>query len=283
MDLGIIFIAHSRFTNIEKNLNTIANSKYENILISIYIDGPTSKKVYHNQNNFIEKYSSQYEIFLNQKNLGVRKFIPYAIDLAFSKNNNLIIIEDDIIINSVSIQFVLEYFDYLNNNIISLFNPSFNSKSNISSFEGGIWGWAVSKEIWNLFSWSSDSLLSILLNTNSKLGLVESLFYSPLIYLSSRGKIKSWAYNWFYIRLKNNIKSIIPSKSLSCNVGIGSADATNTKREHVHSRVICNENYSNQISEEKLGILITCGYSFYELFIRILYHWTMLIFKRKLL
>ena len=52
MDLGIIFIAHSRFTNIEKNLNTIANSKYENILISIYIDGPTSKKVYHNQKHY---------------------------------------------------------------------------------------------------------------------------------------------------------------------------------------------------------------------------------------
>ena len=82
-------------------------------------------------------------------------------------------------------------------------------------------GWCVSKSVWSKFDWSEDDVLEIFTTLFKKLGLMKSLYFAPLVYLSKNNKIKSWAYNWLYIRILSDIDSIIPHKTMSINMGLG--------------------------------------------------------------
>ena len=277
MDLNILFIAHSRFNNIERNLKLL--QKFKHIKKTVYIDGTSDVNLKILQSEFIEKHQNTAHINRHKKNYGVRLFIPKAISETFIHSNNLLIIEDDILFSEDSIRFVIENQKYLDENIISLFNPIVNLNSNILSYDGGIWGWSVSKQIWSKFSWSTDNVGQIFSITKKNIGFFKSLYYTPLIYMSSRGLMKSWAYNWFYIRLQNNIKSLTPMLSLSQNVGIATTEASNTRRKHKHSKILISSTKTTEIKEIELSLLETSGYGFFEVCIRIIYNWITLTIR----
>ena len=56
-------------------------------------------------------------------------------------------------------------------------------------------------------------------------------------YVTSREENNSWAYAWFYSILKYDGLCIIPNINLIENVGVGDADATNTKARLRHQLV----------------------------------------------
>jgi hypothetical protein len=275
MDLNILFIAHSRFNNIERNLMLLKN--FKEIKKTVYIDGASDIKLKETQSKFLDKYQKIAHINMHKKNYGVRHFIPKAISETFIHSNNLLIIEDDILLSEDSIRFVIENQKYLEENIISLFNPITNLNSNILSKEGGIWGWCVSEKIWSKFSWSTDSVFQIFMSIKQHIGFLKSLYYTPLVYMSSRGLMKSWGYNWFYIRLKNNIKSLTPIMSLSQNVGIATSEASNTKRKHKHSEILISSKKSTKVVELDLSLSKISGYGVFEVCVRIIYNWFTLI------
>ena len=275
MDISVLFIAHSRFENIEFNLKIL--KEFKEIKVFIYIDGTSDKKLRKIQREFLNKYQRIALIKIHEKNYGVRHFIPKAISETFINSKNLLIIEDDILISENSIYFVKENHKYLDENIISLFNPITNLSCNTLSKEGGIWGWSVSAELWSKFLWSKDSLIQIFMCIKKQIGLLKSLYFTPLVYMSSRGLIKSWAYNWFYVRLKNNIFSLTPMLSLSQNVGIGTSEASNTKRKHKHSKILISSKKSKKIIELDLSLSEILGYGLIEIYVRVVYNWLKLI------
>ena len=276
MDLNLLFIAYARFDNIQKNLDNLNLDLFNEIYV--YIDGPKNDELRDKQIDFYNSKSNKIKVFLHKKNMGVRKFIPYSISEAFKHSENLLILEDDVLVNNCSLDFIFANGTILKENIISLFNPV-QIENNIITYDGGIWGWSVSKHIWNFFYWHDDNLKKIFNTLLNKIGLLKAMFYAPLIYLSINNKIKSWAYNWFYIRVKNDIKSLVPYESLSKNVGIGDGLATSTKGNHKFSNIGLSDSQKKHFINGTISLKNSLGYSTGIIVLRIIYNWLRLIVR----
>lgn len=276
MDLSLLFIAYGRFNNIQKNLDNLDLNKFDKVYI--YIDGPKDEKVLSEQIKFLKNNTFNAEIITNKTNYGVRKFIPHAISDVFKKSKYLLILEDDIMISNLSVKFINNKLDNLNTNIISLFSP-YSYHSNLISYDGGIWGWCVSNDIWKKFNWTKESLFNILYVLLKRVGIIKAIYFAPLVYMSQRNLIKSWAYQWFYVRIKEDIKSLIPGSTLSINVGIGDQMATSTKRNHRFSIYEISEELMSFDEHKSLSLNKLLGYSYFEILVRILYNWFRLIKK----
>lgn len=270
MDINLLFIAYARFDNIRENLDSLDLEIFTEIFI--YIDGPKNPKINQQQIDFLKNIDEKIKVKTHKKNLGVRGFIPYAISDAFKYSENLLILEDDIIINNVSIDFIKLNYKFFDKHILSLFNP-IELNSNFIIPDGGIWGWCVSKSVWSKFDWYEDDVLEIFTTLFKKLGLMKSLYFAPLVYLSKNNKIKSWAYNWLYIRILSDIDSIIPHKTMSINMGLGDLFASSSKRAHKFSDL----KLSNEINPLNLRgsvpLNLMTGYTNLEVFLRIFYNW----------
>lgn len=271
MKMNLLFIAYARFDNIQSNLDKLDLDFFNSIFI--YIDGPKNDEIKKIQSNFVNNCDLALQIISHEKNLGVRDFIPYAISQAFKCSENLLILEDDIVINNISLDFIRENYKPSDNYILSLFNPVVLS-SNFIIPDGGIWGWCVSKKVWSKFDWSKVGVLEIFICLFNNLGLIKSLYYTPLIYLSKNNKIKSWAYNWLYIRIQSDIKSIIPHKTMALNVGLGDLFASSTKRAHKFSNLKLSNEISRFTVNGSVPINLNTGYSYVEIFLRIFYNWS---------
>lgn len=276
MDLNLLFIAYARFDNIQKNLDNLNLDLFNEIYV--YVDGPKNDDLRDKQIDFYNSKSNKVKVFLHKENMGVREFIPYSISEAFKHSENLLILEDDVLVNNFSLDFIFENENVLQKNIISLFNP-IQIENNIITYDGGIWGWSVSKHIWNSFYWPDDNLKIIFNALFNKIGILKAMFYTPLIYLSINNEIKSWAYNWFYIRVKNDIKSLVPYESLSKNVGIGDGLATSTKRSHKLSNIDLSESLKQSFINDTISLKNLSGYSTGIIVLRIIYNWLRLIVR----
>ena len=271
MELLVVFIAYSRFDTIKKNLKEIGNT----VKVVIFIDRYNLNSTKIIQDEFYNEYADKIEIIIRKQNYGVREHIPKCINEGFERCENLIIIEDDILINSSSIKFVKSCFNN-SYNLVSLFNPVLQKKSeNYISLQAGIWGWALKKNAWKYFNLETDTYINIFSVINTKLNLINALFFTPLICLSSFGKINSWAYPWFYHRIKNNLYSIVPCNSLSQNLGINDEYASNTKFKHKHAKITIHSNYNSSINivdKKILNLNDFTGYNVLEIFLRIIYN-----------
>ena len=272
----MLFIAYARFDNIQNNLEDLDLDTFKEIFI--YIDGPKNEEIKKRQIDFVKNLDQNVKIKTHEKNLGVRGFIPYAISDSFKCSNNLLILEDDIIINNTSLDFIRLNYRFLDSYMISLFNPR-ELSSNFIIPDGGIWGWCVSKRVWSNFNWSKIGVLEIFYTLFNNIGLIKSLFYTPLIYLSKENKIKSWAYNWFYIRIELDIKSIIPHKTMSLNLGLGDLFASSSKRSHKFSNLKLSNEISKFTLKGRVPLNFNIGYSYLETFLRILYNWFRILIK----
>ena len=276
MDLDLLFIAYSRFDNIEYNLNNLDLKSFSKIFI--YIDGPKNIDIKNQQVEFINNLNKDIFIMSHEKNLGVRDFIPYAITDAFNYSKNLLIIEDDIIISNVSIDYISLNYHLLENHMISLFNPV-KYNTNIVAYDGGIWGWCISKKLWSNFNWSNTSILLIFKTLLTKIGFIKALFYTPLILLSKKNRIRSWAYNWFFIRVQLDIKSIIPHQTMAINLGIGDKNASGTRRSHKFGNLKLSNEISQITLNSSIPLKLNIGYSYSETFLRIFYNWFRILIK----
>lgn len=274
MKFNILFISYARFDNIKMNLSTLSLENVDKIFI--YIDGTYNREIKLIQQNFYAEYSDKFQIRLHKENYGVRKFIPYSISECLKKSDFLIIVEDDILINNLSIKFLNQNKNLLNTHMISLFNP-INCEYSLINFDGGIWGWCISKKIWSNFHFPNHSLFLIFYNVLKTSGLIKAIYFSPLIHMSINNRIKSWAYTWYYNRLCNKILSITPSSSLSSNVGFNDRFSTNTKRESNLSSVKISGQYNNVKRQKNISLnkLLSIGY--FEILIRILHNWIRLV------
>ena len=276
MDLNLLFIAYARFENIQNNLENLDLDTFNEIFI--YIDGPKNDEINKKQIDFVNNFNQKVKIITHEKNLGVRGFIPYAISDAFKCSENLLILEDDIIINNTSLDFIRSNYKLFDNYMLSLFNPIVLNNNFIIP-DGGIWGWCVSKKNWSKFNWSKVSIFEIFITLFKKIGLLKSLFYTPLIYLSKENKIKSWAYNWLYIRIQSDIKSILPHKTMAVNVGLGDLFASSSKRSHKFGDLKLSNEISQITLNSSIPLNLNIGYSYSETFLRIFYNWFRILKK----
>lgn len=275
----MIFICFRRFNFTISNIQSLVGDESVRIIVSI--DGAESEEIINSQRTFVSSLPENVEVWTHVKNLGVRDFIPYTISRASKIFRYLIIVEDDIVISKESLTFIKTQSELFKGQI-SLFNPIINSEFNSYTYEGGIWGWAFPTDLWGLWEWRQEKLLDIHRIVYSRLGFFKALYYTPLIALSQSNDLNSWAYNWFYIRLKFNVLSVVPRYSLSRNMGIGDIKASNTRRGNKLSQIELSPIDCSEIKCCRINHRLSelTGYSNFGLFTRVIYNWLRLISLR---
>ncbi|MDM5340538.1 hypothetical protein QUF84_25435 [Fictibacillus enclensis] len=170
-------------------------------------------------------------------NLGCKNRIVSGLNIAFDKEDYLIVLEDDCLPNPSFFWFcremLIKYKD--DKRIMNICGTNYlsewgNPNSYLFSYYGGIWGWASWKRAWNL----NDVTMSKLFNEDTKKALQNVLVDKNQMKIrfneykkTVEGANDAWDYGWSLSRLINSGLTIVPSKNLISNIGFG-PEATHT-------------------------------------------------------
>jgi len=173
-----------------------------------------------------------------EENLGCKIAVSSAIDWFFEREEEGIILEDDILPSQTFFSFcerlLIKYRNESNVALISGCNPAertFKNQGNYSfSHYGLIWGWASWRRAW------ADYDVDIIDWQNKKNEAKDWMSYSNPLYVSmwsnifdsvATGKVDTWDYQLNYMLMSKSKVSIIPCRNLIDNIGYGE-DATHT-------------------------------------------------------
>jgi len=173
-------------------------------------------------------------LFRNE-NLGCGLAVSGAIDWFFEHVECGIILEDDCLPSSSFFSFceemLIKYADVENIGAVSgtnFFNSISGSDSYAFSKYGGVWGWATWKRAWihfdlnilnkQIFQDTDFNFISKSFQNENQVTGLKKLFESVV---NNRELVNStWDFQWFFIRLKNNLLSIVPAVNLINNIGL---------------------------------------------------------------
>ena len=153
------------------------------------------------------KLNNKLNYFTPSKHLDVGSSITYAISYVAKKYKYVLIVEDDININSLNLVILKECISLLNSSerfaTISLYSPykKINSKNKslffIQSNYAHSWGWILKSSCWEGFCHTKRIKPKFEFNRNNDLHY-SFLKYavSALANIASKGIIKTWDYQW---------------------------------------------------------------------------------------
>ena len=185
------------------------------------------------------------------ENMGCMRRVSSGLDWVFSKVDRAIVLEDDCIPADDFFYFSEEMLDKYKDDerVMSISGTRLYPKqalvgtSYTFSKYSICWGWATWARAWRLYDGSLENY-KIIKNTdylscylNSYRAFIYWKFILNKVYL---GKINSWAYRWMFSHWINNGLSIVPSKNLVKNIGVGN-DATHTRDKNAF---LCQSSHS---------------------------------------
>ena len=262
----ILIIAYNRYEKITQILNILKNVKN---LSSVYfkIDGPRNKqdflkiKIVIIQIKNFKKFTNK-KIFIKTEkyNLGLKNNIISGINWVFSKEDKLIILEDDNIFDISFLSFstkILKLYEK-NENIFHINGTNFNTSkvSNDYYFSklADCVGWATWKRAWIKLEKSFDlnSLMdSYKFNNYYKDKEITNWFCEYLFReINTKRKRGLWSTWWQLSIINNNGICINPSKNLVFHDGYEKKD----NPEHFNKLALIKKNYS--IENIKINKLI---------------------------
>lgn len=173
------------------------------------------------------------------ENLGCRNAVSSAIDWFFSKEEQGIVLEDDVLPSPAFFSYcdtMLErykhderVFSVVGNNLVEPWYQ--HSESYFFSKVFFVWGWASWRRAWqhydvNMASWPSIRGQKRPLKWMPKKSLHRS--YWKLVFdLAFNNQISTWDHQWTYTHWENQAFCVTPSLNLVRNIGFG-AEATHT-------------------------------------------------------
>lgn len=173
-----------------------------------------------------------------EHNLGCGKGVSTAITWFFSKEEEGIIIEDDILPHIDFFKYCDEMLERYRNDeriqLISGRNSFYNGyKSDVSYYMSSymnIWGWATWKRVWDTYEFDTQKISKEQFRINlSKRIQSSSLKYFEKVYdLMYRYGCDTWDYQLYFNQIVNERYSIIPYKNMTENIGFGNIDAAHT-------------------------------------------------------
>ena len=211
-------------------------------------DGPKDKKeeiICQKTRNLIENsidWVCEVHKIYSDTNLGCAQRIKTGLDSVFRKEQKAIILEDDTLPNSSFFkfcEFCLNRYDH-DQSVYHISGCNFfpnvleaSSSYHLTSIVN-IWGWATWARAWNKYdlqmkSWNTQDKLSFLkqwCTTKQQLQDTHAMFDLHC----ENPDPWTWDYQWVYTCWLNHGLSILPSKNLVQNLGIG-PQGTNTKFE----------------------------------------------------
>jgi hypothetical protein len=175
------------------------------------------------------------------QNFGLRDGVFDAIHWFFDDIEAGIILEDDCLPDASFFEFSTQLLEkYADNeqimhiagsNLIDNLTES-KEESYLFSQHAFVWGWATWRRAWELMSLDLRGLENFEKSRNITVFLENE---KAQIYMLDKFRVtrarenQSWAYAWQFSILKNKGLTIVPTRNLIENVGVGDAQATNTK------------------------------------------------------
>lgn len=153
----ILFVCYKRYEYVEKTLSKILEHNPNNLYISIDAPRTTNDVLDVNEvkllikkilleKNFDEK-NVQYKI--EQENIGCELNILNSIDWVFKKENEVIIIEEDVLIGNNFFGFIINNKEkVISGEYTCISKVLYNSLLNIDSFQFNAHGWYINKDNW---------------------------------------------------------------------------------------------------------------------------------------
>lgn len=252
MDTPILFIIFNRPETTRKVFDAIRQAKPRRLYIAA--DGPRESKPGEaercNETRKIAMevdWDCEVQTLFRNKNLGCGQAVSSGITWFFEHETEGIILEDDCLPSISFFRYCSELLERYRNDtrIVGIGANNFedeNTREQEYSYTFSslayIWGWATWKRAWKLI----DLKVGHYPELNRKHYLDESYdtvykrdFFNYIFgeLAKEGGKInrdKIWGYQWQFACLVNAGLTIVPSRSLVRNIGMG-ADATHTKDE----------------------------------------------------
>ena len=229
----ILFIIHHRIETTQKVFDKIKEIKPRQLFI--VVDGPCNKK--ENEEclsvrkivSYID-WNCEATYLFRDENLGCRDNVYSGISWFFSKVEQGIILEDDIMVDSSFFPYceelLIRYKDNPRIGTISGDNFQYGHNSIPYSYYFSkyfhCWGWASWRRVWDLID-NKMTDWPTLRNTNwMETDLPGELaFWNKKLDIVSLGGLDTWDYYPFYCLWKNKILNILPSVNLVSNIGFG--------------------------------------------------------------
>ena len=237
MKTPIVFFIYRRLETAIKVLEAIRKAKPTKIYV--VADGPKSDEEIiecQNTRKSVEKnidWNCDVVKIYSDINLGCAQRIKTGLDLVFKREKKAIILEDDTLPSSSFFKFcefcLNRYDDDQTVYHISGCNFFPNSSEATSSYHltsiVNIWGWATWSRAWNNYdlqmkSWNSQDKLSFLKHWCTTKQQLQDTYAMFNLHCENTDPW-TWDYQWVYTCWLNNGLSIIPSKNLVQNLGMG--------------------------------------------------------------
>lgn len=243
IDISVALIFFNRDDSLKKVFEQIKLARPSKLFL--IQDGPRENKPddiegIKNCRKIVEEIDWECEIYKNYSdiNLGCGRRVSSGISWAFEHTDRLVILEDDCVIEPSFINFCDEllekYKDDTRIRMISALNH-FNDwdcggNSYFFSDCGAIAAWATWKRVWDKFDFKIEDFgnsYSQTLVRNSfghKRAAKSSMKLWKNVYNQAKGgeKIRFWGPQFAFLSYFSGTVAIIPSHTLSSNVGIGS-------------------------------------------------------------
>ena len=173
------------------------------------------------------------------ENLGCRNAVSSAIDWFFSKEEQGIVLEDDVLPSPAFFSYcdtMLErykhderVFSVVGNNLVEPWYQ--HPESYFFSKVFFVWGWASWRRAWqhydvNMAAWPSTGLQvnALPYKPGQKL---HHAYWDLVFDLAFKNQISTWDHQWTFAHWENNAVCVTPANNLVRNIGFG-ADATHT-------------------------------------------------------
>ena len=212
-----------------------------------------------------------------EKNSGCKKAVSDAINWFFAQEEQGIILEDDCLPDPSFFPYCEQLLEKYKNDesIISISGTNLgyqfpnDSSYGFSKFMN-MWGWATWRRSailvdYEMKEWKRKTFKSLFLHNKLQKNVLYLdynwvKFWKNYFNLTASGELDTWDYQWIYVQLKNNLRSIFPAKNLIQNIGFN-RNATHTINsndtigklalESMNSPITDPENYSNNLFYEE--------------------------------
>ena len=227
----MLIVCYLRPKNLELLLQ---NLEMQDRKLYVFIDKSGNNNFQKNEDvfNIARKFQITMDISIlwSDKNIGVARAVPFAIEWISSFEEEFIILEDDCIPRSGALPWFDRNIDALNDSVVMIsgFSPCKKSTGQGSTIGiqikyPMIWGWATSKGAWQKImprTFTFRNLLRMYLkperNLKSKLSL--SYFIAAQIRVQ-KGKMMAWDAPVALNMLISNRKALVSPECLIDNVG----------------------------------------------------------------
>lgn len=265
----VIIILYNRPKHSLELLNSISKANNSNKhKFYIFCDGPKNindqKKIIEIK-KILKRFKKKLNLKINfrKKNLGLQNNIVKSISSVLKKDNKVIILEDDLILNPNFFLFMEAALNkYKNSNKVLQISgysyPILNNNSHYFLPLTSCWGWGITKKNWNEFLnfyknyhflESEYLLIKKSKNLKNSFNFNDSYNYFAMLENFFKKKINSWGIIFYlYLFIENKI-SLFPNNSLIKNNGFDGTGNHKSKTDVFNIKFMLDQkgNFPNKI------------------------------------